>query len=141
MAWNAFTADDAMDGLSDAELAAVNNFHGGVEKLPGIVSDMVAAVRGAIAARQLVGAVGTVPDSVRHYVAHLALEHFLLSVPGVTLTEPRKNAANEARKILEQLRDGTLRVELPDSEEFSRQKMHLISANTRQATQDKMKGL
>lgn len=140
MAWNAFTADDALEALSDAELTAVNNF-AGREKLPGVVATQVAAFRGAIGIRQETGPEGTVPDSVRHHVAAAAIGRFLLGVPGVLMTAERKEAVKRAEEALEQLGRGELRVEAPDGSGVSRPTMKTLGADDRRATAAKLNGL
>lgn len=110
-AWQTPTLDGLLGLLTGPEEAAARTRAlqpGQADPAPGILSDVVALVRGYVAAASVaLGPDGTVPPEAMHAAYVLARHRLLARIPGAqaaawTHTEPRKAEHEEA---LAQLRD------------------------------------
>ena len=119
MAWSTVSvADFIAEGFNASERAAVQAAAGGDDGLSAILTAAIGEWRGAIAAAG--GAVDTdtttVPPQVRRHLIASARWALLIKFPALKAmqTDARKEAAERAEEVLEQIAKGDLPVEPPD---------------------------
>lgn len=120
MAWNPIAEADVLNEFTPVEQATLAGLQA-TDSLPGILTNVVNAVRGNIVAggNQL-GPVGTIPDQLRSEVIAIARWKWLNSFPTLKSmqTATRKDAAKESQDLLNLIASNKAdrpRVEIPDT--------------------------
>lgn len=136
MSWVTFTEADVLVQFSPGEQAAYDSSHGS-EKLPGVCTNVVAEIRGYLAARTTLGASGTIPDSLLRTAAVMARYVFLNSLPvkGL-LTEERVKEYERSMEYLREISRGDVPVPVDDSGG-----MEVVSSTARLFTRTTLEGL
>lgn len=116
MPWNPITDADVLAEFTTVEQNVLKSISGGANQLPGILTSVLNAARGAIiAGGNQVGPVGTIADQVREDVIALARWKWLTSYAALKSmqTEARKQAATDAQERLDKISTGKPKIELP----------------------------
>lgn len=119
MSWISVTADDIGTRLAGPELDAVRSAalaEGQVDPLPGIVSAVVAEVRGYVAAHRSnrLGPPDTIPDELLNAALALVRGRLLSRLPVASLdTDPRRKEVESAERLLREVAAGRFVVSLP----------------------------
>lgn len=116
--WRALTTTDMLSGLTSREQEILSTAGGDDDdRLPGIISDVTAEVRGRIAtwtANQLDADTTKMPGSFIARAAALARWRLMASIPNYTPSEARKLEYEKAEKFFESVAAGKMRPEAPD---------------------------
>lgn len=117
MSWISVTADDIGTRLADPELdSARNALVASGDPLPGIVSAVVAEVRGYVAAHRSnrLGPPDTIPDELLNAALALVRGRLLSRLPVASLdTDPRRKEVESAERLLREVAAGRFVVSLP----------------------------
>lgn len=108
MPWITITEDDVLDRLSDEErdeLESVGEEEGAEERLPGIIRQVIALVRGKVAActdnRGRMGPAGTIPEECLFHATTICREALVASQPTPEgVSDPRKEEIRQAHLFL-----------------------------------------
>lgn len=137
MSWVTFDADAALAQMSPDERAGYTAAHG-ADKLAGICSATVAELRGYLAGRTVMGAAGTIPESLARVAGTVARYHFLNSLPVKSLlTEQRIREYERAMEYLRDIAAGNL----PAPVDGGGSGMSVVTAGDRLHTRDTLDGL
>lgn len=122
MPWITVTDEDVLPKVSKEriQIAAVK----GRDDLSDTVQEITETFRAAIAARGFeLGADGTIPSGLAHHVQAMALWHFLTQgVPAndKVQTDARKQADDEARKVIDAIYAGQVAIEAVNASAIGR---------------------
>lgn len=121
MDWQTFTDADVLKEFTPAERATLNNIQGATNGLPDICTDVIAEFRQAIsdAGTDVSGADdGKIPAGFKAKAAALARWRWLISIPSAKSmqTPERKEAADKAEELINDIATGDRPVTAPDSE-------------------------
>lgn len=150
MAWISITTADVQRSLAGGELLALQAEglgDGQIDPLPGIISDVVAEVRGYISANALnrLGDGETIPDRLRATaLVRIRFEAFTrLPLGRELLTEDRVKANDNAIQRLRDVAAGRFQIEDPTviDEESRRAPLPMIGTRTRNFDRDSQDGL
>jgi hypothetical protein len=114
MSWNPIDPSE-IDLLPD-ELAALQTIEGSTAILPNILTRTVNAARGSIiAGGNQLGPEGTAPDQIRQEIIDITRWVWIASFPEISqpATGARQALHDQARKTLEKIATGAIRVEVP----------------------------
>lgn len=119
MAWVTITEADVQTRLAGAELSSYRSAakaQGQVDPLPEIISNVVAEVRGHIAAceRNTLGDGETIPEKLMHTALALIRYRLITRLP-LTVSEERKEEYRDATELLHRVADCKFAVEEPET--------------------------
>ena len=113
--WITLTTAD-ITGLAPAEITQVNRIAGNENLLAQMLDQVTREVRGYVGRQFSLGPDGTIPDEMKDSALSLVTWKFVNSIPSKTLaTDPRKNAADDARTMLRDVAAGKFSIVPPDT--------------------------
>lgn len=140
MSWITLTAGDVLGAFGASEKVAYDAKRGD-DTLPGIVTGVVAEVRGYVGVKHNLGPAGTLPEELRETAIIIARHRFLTTLPSDKLiTEQRQKEHDRAEARLKAVASGEFSVQDPEGG-VSGGSSQIVSQRTNPVTGTSMRGL